>query len=69
MLVVIADTSPIRYLVEIGRAEILPALFGEVLIPKQVRDELSDPRTPEIVRAWILHPPKCSMCVKLRRIS
>ena len=34
--VVVADTTPLNYLIVIDRAEILAALFGEVLIPEAV---------------------------------
>jgi predicted nucleic acid-binding protein len=55
--IVVADTSPIRYLVVIGEIEILPALFGTVIIPTIVRDELVHPRAPEAVRTWMQAPP------------
>ncbi len=57
MRIVVADTSPIRYLVVIGEIEILPALFGPVIIPTVVRDELTHPRAPEAVRTWMQAPP------------
>ncbi len=57
MRIVVADTSPIRYLLVIGEIEILPALFGTVIIPTVVRDELCHPRAPEAVRTWIQAPP------------
>ena len=56
-MIVIADSTPLRYLVEIEYADILPKLFGHVLIPDAVLRELSAPRTPQIVRAWIAAPP------------
>jgi hypothetical protein len=31
--VVVADTTPLNYLIIIDRAEMLASLFGEVLIP------------------------------------
>jgi predicted nucleic acid-binding protein len=54
---VIADTGPINYLVLIGHIEILPALFEKVILPSAVRDELTDPDTPPVVRDWIANPP------------
>jgi predicted nucleic acid-binding protein len=56
-MIVIADTSPVNYLVLIGEIEVLPALFGRVLVPPSVCDELKRPHAPEIVRAWIARPP------------
>jgi predicted nucleic acid-binding protein len=48
--VVVADTTPIYYLVLIGHSEILPVLFEKVSIPLAVRDEMTRPETPPIVR-------------------
>jgi predicted nucleic acid-binding protein len=48
--VVISDTSPVRYLVLIGQADLLPALYTELIIPEAVADELNQPATPEPVR-------------------
>jgi predicted nucleic acid-binding protein len=55
--IVVADTTPIYYLVLIGHAEILPALFEKVSIPLVVRDEMTRPLTPAVVREWIQSPP------------
>jgi predicted nucleic acid-binding protein len=46
MLVVVADTSPIRYLVEIGHVGVLPQLFERIFIPSLVYDELRHPSAP-----------------------
>jgi predicted nucleic acid-binding protein len=54
---VIADASPLHYLVLIGCGGILPALFERVFIPTVVRDELLHPETPEIVRSWMENTP------------
>ena len=54
---VIADTSPLRYLVLIDYPTILPALFGRVLIPPAVAAELQRPRTPAPVRARMASSP------------
>jgi predicted nucleic acid-binding protein len=53
MLLVVADTSPIRYLVEIGHIGLLPQLFGKVFIPVVVYDELRHPSAPAPVHAWV----------------
>ena len=57
MRIVVADTSPIRYLVLIGEVQVLPALFEKIAIPKPVRDELAHAAAPEAVRNWIETPP------------
>lgn len=40
MSIAVSDTSPIRGLTHLGRLELLRALFGEVLIPPAVEQEL-----------------------------
>jgi hypothetical protein len=56
-MIVVADTTPLRYLVAIAREHLLPALYGRVLIPPAVADELSHENTPEVVRAWLAAQP------------
>ncbi len=40
-MIIVADTSPVMNLAVIGRLEILQQLYGEILIPDEVRKELS----------------------------
>lgn len=55
---VITNTTPLRYLVFIACVDILPALFGQVIVPQIViQKELQHPRTPERVRTWAAKPP------------
>jgi uncharacterized protein len=42
--VVVSDTSPVRCLSHVGQLDVLPALFGEVLVPPAVVQELANPR-------------------------
>ena len=51
-MIVIADTTPLNYLVLIDRVEILPQLYSRVLIPPAVWTEFQRPETPAAVRAW-----------------
>ena len=39
-MIVVSDTSPITTLLKIGKVDLLHKLYGEVLIPEAVRDEL-----------------------------
>lgn len=39
-MIIVSDTSPINYLVLIREIELLPKLFGKVVIPQAVLDEL-----------------------------
>jgi predicted nucleic acid-binding protein len=57
-MIVVADASPLRYLVLIDEVEILSGIYGCVLIPPAVKKELTQPRTPEVVRRWIVESPK-----------
>ena len=56
-MLIVADISRLNYLVWIESAEILPKLYGEVIIPPEVRDELLAVDAPSIVRAWVTDPP------------
>lgn len=56
----VSNTSPLNYLVLIGQAQILERLYGRVLIPSVVRDELLASETPAQVREWITSPPPWS---------
>jgi predicted nucleic acid-binding protein len=56
-MIVVADTTPLRYLVMIERDQLLPALYGRVLIPPAVAEELNHKSTPDIVRAWLASRP------------
>ena len=39
-MIVVSDTSPLTALLTVSEADILPQLFGEVVIPAAVQDEL-----------------------------
>ena len=54
---VVADTGPLNYLILIDQIDLLPRLFGGVIIPRAVRFELDQPATPTVVRSWIANPP------------
>lgn len=56
-MIVVADTSPILYLVLIEHVELLEVLYGDVLIPESVATELRATKSPSEVRAWISSPP------------
>ena len=56
-MIVVADASPLRYLVLIEHSHILPVLYGRVLVPPTVIAELSKEQTPVVVQHWITRPP------------
>jgi predicted nucleic acid-binding protein len=58
MIVVVADTSPLNYLIQIHCQDLLLALYGRVLVPSAVIQELEHPATPAEVRGWLAHKPE-----------
>ena len=56
-MLVVADTTPLNYLVLIAQIDILAALYTQVVIPSAVAAELQHPKAPAVVRAWIAGPP------------
>lgn len=61
-MIVVSDTSPLTALLTIGAAEILPRLFGEVVIPEAVRDELlrNHPTLPDWIRVAAVKNPSAA---------
>lgn len=57
-MIVISDTSPINYLLLIGKIELLPLLLGQVIIPTAVYAELQAEKTPQIVRDFFENAPE-----------
>jgi hypothetical protein len=55
--IVICDASPLHYLVLVGQTGLLHALYGRILIPGAVVEELQRTRTPESIRIWLSRPP------------
>ena len=52
-MIVISDTTPLHYLILLGKAGLLEKLFGKIIIPDAVFDEMRHAGTPEVVRRWI----------------
>jgi predicted nucleic acid-binding protein len=57
MPLVVADTSPVFYLLSIGQIDLLPLIFGRILVPDEAYRELSHPTAPEILRRWTVECP------------
>ncbi|MCI0561516.1 MAG: hypothetical protein MN733_23760 [Nitrososphaera sp.] len=57
MSLVVADASPLNYLVQCEAIQVLPQLYGQVVIPQAVFDELSRPCALESVRQWLESRP------------
>lgn len=56
-MTVVSNTTPLNYLILIGRAEILNKLYLKVVIPEAVFKELTSPSTPKLVREWMADKP------------
>jgi len=56
-VIVVADSAPLHYLILIDLADLLPKLYGDVLIPSAVVSELSSDGTPAKVRGWLTGAP------------
>lgn len=52
-MIVVSDTSPLNYLILTGYVHLLEALYGRVVIPRAVWDELHKPGAPALLRQWI----------------
>jgi predicted nucleic acid-binding protein len=57
MKVVVADTSPINYLLLIDCIDVLRRLYTRIVIPEEVFGELIAVRAPPQVAAWIRTQP------------
>jgi predicted nucleic acid-binding protein len=56
-MIVIADSSPLIALVNIGQIDLLPKLFGGVVIPPEVAAELDVSNRPQAVRDLMASRP------------
>jgi predicted nucleic acid-binding protein len=56
-MIVVADASPLQYLIRIKAIDVLPLLYQRVLIPYSVAHELQQDNTPAPVRVWIARRP------------
>ena len=56
-MIVVADSSPLNYLVLLSHAELLHRFYDQVVVPEAVAAELSSPAAPTAVREWMMRPP------------
>ena len=56
-MIVVADTSPITYLAQLELTHLLPALYGDLVLPEAVQAELLAIGAPKQVRRWAADPP------------
>ena len=56
-MIVVSDTSSLCYLVLIDLIDVLPSMYGKVIIPEAVRAELLSAKAPVPVRALVINQP------------
>jgi hypothetical protein len=56
--VVVADTSPLNYPILIEAIDLLPRLYGRIVIPNEVLNELIDAGAPLRVSEWATKLPE-----------
>lgn len=62
-MIIVSDTTPFRYLIEVDTVDILATLFGQVIIPEAVAGELQHQNTPQKIKDWTAHrhcPPQAN---------
>jgi len=57
-MIVVADSSPLNYLIRLGHIDILRDFYGRVLVPCGVSIELQHAEAPAVVRTWIAAAPE-----------
>jgi predicted nucleic acid-binding protein len=67
--VVVADTTPLNYLIVVHQAQILASLFGEVMIPEAVLEELRHPKAPVAVSRWLRELPAWLRITPVRQVD
>lgn len=56
-MIVVADTTPFNYLIQMRQAELLKELYGTVCLPDAVLQELRNTGAPPLVREWVERLP------------
>jgi predicted nucleic acid-binding protein len=68
-MIVVADTSPLNYLIRLGRPDVLREIYGRVLVPCAVLTELQHPEAPPEVRAWASAPPAWLEAMEVQKLD
>jgi predicted nucleic acid-binding protein len=51
-MIVVADTGPVNYLILSGHIDLIPELYGALILPAAVQRELLHPKAPAMVQRW-----------------
>lgn len=57
-MIVVADTSPLNYLILVEQPAVLRRLYGRIVVPRGVVAELLAAGSPDLVRGWAAEPPE-----------
>ncbi|HEY4381552.1 MAG TPA: hypothetical protein VGN01_14475 [Acidobacteriaceae bacterium] len=57
-MIVVSDTTPINYLIQIDLIDLIPRLYRTAFIPPAVVAELRHPKAPPVVAAWAANLPE-----------
>ena len=57
-MLVVADSSPLHYLILVDHANLLRSLYGTVTIPTSVANELTHANAPRVVSEFVKSPPE-----------
>ena len=57
-MIIVADTSPINYLILIEQVDLLPRFYGQIIVPPAVLQELQPLEAPARVRSWTSRLPE-----------
>lgn len=53
-MIVVADSGPLHYLIQLEHIELLRRFYGQVLVPEPVAGGLSAAAAPAVVREWMV---------------
>ena len=56
-MIVVADSSPLNYLIQIQHDSLLQELYTRVFVPTAVIEELRHPRAPVAIASWLQRIP------------
>ena len=76
-MIVVADASPLHYLILIEQISVLPTIYGQVIVPSVVCEELQRPQAPRLSSGGLLlhpmwldmHPPQAESDPGLLRLG
>lgn len=64
-MIIVSDTTPLRYLGALGELELLPRLFGQIVVPSIVISECLHHSAPENLRIWAAAPPDWLVLIEI----